>query len=314
VSRPVLLVLALGLLLGACRAGDVAGNVAGGFVGGRTGDVARAAVGGLVDSRELVQQMNVKFSPEQEYFLGRAVAANAIATYGLDPDEGRQAYVGLVGAAVVATSDRVPATYGGWHFAVLDADLANGISGPGGFVLVTRGAVERCRDEEELAGILSHEIAHVSLRHGEGVLRAGGAWQASFGTFARTMAAASGADRSSFASGMSKLFGDAVGDLSRRLVQDGYGREYELEADREGTLILYDAGYDAAAILAYMEAAPGRTASTWETHPPAEARIAALRPVVAEYGGPFDGGVGKGARAARFAARAGRPATVARAP
>lgn len=289
------------LVAAGCRTSDVAGNLAGGFVGGRAGDVARAAVGGFIDSQEIVDQMNVKFSPEQEYFLGRAVAANAIATYGLDPDEERQEYVRLVGAAIVALSDRLPSTYGGYHFAVLDTDLANGISGPGGFVLVTRGAVERCKNEEELAGILAHELAHVTLRHGEQILREGAEWQASFGAFARVAAAAAGADQTGFRNNMAQLFGDAVGDLSRKLVQDGYGRAYELEADREGTLILYDVGYDASAIRDYMQAGEGRAQETWETHPGADVRIAALEPVVETYGGSFDGGVGVQARTARFA-------------
>jgi predicted Zn-dependent protease len=297
-----LAVLLGGLALAAvgCRTSDIAGNLAGGFVGGRTGDVARAAVGGFIDSREIVEQMNTKFSPEQEYYLGRAVAANAIARYGLDPDEKRQDYVRLVGAAIVALSERLPATYGGYHFAVLDTDIANGISGPGGFVLVTRGAVERCRNEEELAGILAHELAHVSLRHGEQILRQGGEWQASFSTFARVAAAAAGAGETSFRNDMAKLFGDAVGDLSKKIAQDGYGRAAELEADREGTLILYDTGYDAAAIEEYMKAGPDRSQQTWETHPGADVRIAALEPVVKVYGGPFDGGVGREARTRRF--------------
>lgn len=289
----------------ACRTGDIAGNLAGGFVGGRTGDIARAAVGGFVDAQEVVGQMNVKFSPEQEYFLGRAVAANAIATYGLDPDENLQEYVRTVGAALVRVSDRIPATYGGWHFAVLDSDRANGMSGPGGFVLLTRGAVERCHNEEELAGVLAHEMAHVSLRHGESVIRSGGEWTASIGALARVAAAAAGARETSFRSGMSKLFGDTVSDFVKKLAQDGYGRVYELEADREGTLILYDAGYDAASIRDYLEAGPGRARGTWETHPPAEVRIQALEPVVATYGGPFDGGVGKAVRGERFASRGG---------
>jgi len=297
--------LLLALVLLGCRTGDIAGNLAGGFVGGRTGDIARAAVGGIVDAQEVVGQMNVQLSPEQEYYLGRAVAANALATYGLDPDEGRQDYVRTLGAALVAISDRVPATYGGWHFAVLDTDVANGISGPGGFVLVTRGALQRCQDEEELAAILAHEIAHVSLRHGEALIRSGSAWQGNLGALARVAAAASGARDTSFRNGMSKLFGDAVGDLSRRLLQDGYGRVYELEADREGTLILYDAGYDASALRSYLEASGTRTRGTWETHPSADERISALDPVVATYGGPFDGGVGKAARTERFLARLG---------
>ena len=162
-------------LLVGCRTGDIAGNLAGGFVGGRTGDIARAAVGGVVDAQEVVGQMNVKFSPEQEYYLGRAVAANAIAPLRPRPRTSASRRTCARSAPRSSRSaTRVPATYGGWHFAVLDTDLANGISGPGGFVLVTRGAVERCRDEEELAGILAHEIAHVSLRHGEAILREGG--------------------------------------------------------------------------------------------------------------------------------------------
>lgn len=305
--RHLALLALLGVVVPGCRTSDIAGNLAGGFVGGRAGDVARAAVGGFIDSQEIVDQMNVKFSPEQEYFLGRAVAANAIRQYGLDPDAERQAYVRLVGAAIVALSDRLPATYGGYHFAVLDTDLANGISGPGGFVLVTRGAVERCRNEEELAGILAHELAHVSLRHGEQILREGAEWQASFGTFARVAAAAAGADEGGFRNNMSKLFGDAVGDLSRQLVQDGYGRAYELEADREGTLILYDVGYDASAIQTYLRGGDGRAMDTWETHPGAEVRLAALDPVVETYGGAFDGGVGETARSERFRARIGDP-------
>jgi len=294
---PALLLLAA--LVG-CRTGDIAGNLAGGFVGGRAGDIARAAVGGLVDAKEVVGQMNVQFSPEQEYYLGRAVAANALATYGLDPDERLQEYVRTVGASLVTLCGRIPDTYGGWHFAVLDTDIANGISGPGGFVLVTRGAVDRCRNEEELAGILAHEIAHVSLRHGESVLRMGSTFQAGLGALSRIAAAAAGAGDSSFRNGMSKLFGDTVGGLVGALQEDGYGRVLELEADREGTLILYDAGYDASAVQDYLEAAEGRGRGTWETHPPAVLRIGALAPVVTVYGGPFDGGIGMETRTARF--------------
>lgn len=306
--RAVLFLGVLALLPLGCRTSDVAGNLAGGFVGGRTGDIARAAVSGVIDSQEIVNQMNRQFSPEQEYYLGRAVAANAIATYGLDPDEGRQAYVRLVGNAIVALSERLPATYGGYHFAVLDTDEANGISGPGGFVLLTRGAVARTQNEEELAGIIAHELAHVSLKHGEQILRSGGSFRAAFSTFARVAAAGAGADDNSFRNGMSKLFGDAVGDLSQKLVRDGYGREYELAADREGTLLLYDVGYDASAIQAYMKASGSRSQGTWNTHPAADVRIQALEPVVATYGGPFDGGVGREVRGARFGERLGTTA------
>ncbi len=287
----------LALTLSACSAGDVAGNIVGGGVGGRWGDVARAAVGGAVDS---VQQLNTKYSPEQEYYLGRAVAAAAVARYGLDPNELYQQYVRNVGATLVATSERLKGTYGGYHFAVLDTDEANGISGPGGYVFVTRGAFERCQSEDELAGILAHELAHVSLQHGEAVIRSGRTHQAAMATLFRVASAAGGADQSALTGGMAKYMGEVAGDLVRTLAEDGYGHDLEYEADYEGTLILYDVGYDASSVQDYLKATPKRKQGTWSTHPPAAARIARLQETVDTYGGPFDGGVGKAARTARF--------------
>lgn len=294
------------LLLAACSAADIAGNAAGGLVGGgRAGEIARAAVGGALDT---VEQMNRALSPEQEYYLGRAVAANAIAQHGLDPDERRQDYVRKVGAAIVALSDRLPATYGGYHFAVLDTNLENGLSGPGGFVLVTRGAMLRCRSEDELAGILAHELAHVSLKHGEKIIRESPEWQRGIGTLFKVVGAAAGSSDQSLVTNMSQLLSDTATSFAKAQSEQGYGKEFEYQADREGTLILYSVGYDGMAVREYLEANEGREAKSWEAHPPAADRITALGEITSTYGGPFDGGVGKEARAARWAAfKAGQP-------
>ncbi len=308
--RPALRLLSASSLaalpLLSCSASDIAGNAAGGLVGGgRAGEIARAAVGGALDT---TQQMQHALSPEQEYYVGRAVAATAVARYGLDPDERRQDYVRKVGATIVALSERLNATYGGYHFAVLDTDLENGLSGPGGYVLITRGALERCRSEDELAGILCHELAHIRLKHGEDVMKAGGPWQQNMAAIVRVIGAAAGADDASVAPNMAKLLGDVVGDFVKTMFENGYGKEFEYQADLEGTHLLYDVGYDASAIRDYLSAMEGREAKTWEAHPPAAERIAALEAAVASYGGGFDGGVGKTARAQRWAAfRAGRP-------
>ena len=102
---------------------------------------------------------------------GRAVAANVIARYGLDPDQARQDYVRKIGASIVALSDHLHGNYGGYHFAVLADPKPNGVSGPGGFVFITRGALDLCRSEDEVAGILAHELAHVAAKHGEAIIR-----------------------------------------------------------------------------------------------------------------------------------------------
>jgi len=298
-SRAAAGVLACAALLGACHAGDLTRNAtqnAFGASGGRIGAVAGAVVESAV---ELNQQMSVQFSPEQEYYVGRGVAANAIATSGLDPDEARQAYVRKIGAALVALAPRVRSTYGGYHFAVLNGAQPNGLSGPGGFVMVTRGALDLARSEDEVAGILAHEIAHVSLKHGEAVIRRGNQFQSGLTSIARVGGAAGGMNARD-ASKMTQLFGETVSGLARDLASKGYGSDLEAKADREGTYILYAAGYDAGSISKYLAALPDRPRTTWSAHPESADRIRDLAPVVAAYGGTFDGGAGFAVRETRF--------------
>jgi len=291
------------LLVGACKAGDVSRNATQnlfGGAGGRLGDVAGAYVQNTVESRE---QLSVQFSPEQEYYVGRGVAANAIATYGLDPDEARQAYVRKVGAALVALAPRVRSTYGGYHFAVLASAQPNGISGPGGFVMVTRGALDLARNEDEVAGILAHEIAHVSLKHGEAVIRRGGQFQTQLKGFGRLVGAAGGLDPRD-QNKLTQVFGETVKGFAQTLASTGYGSDLEYKADREGTYILWAAGYDADAISTYLSALPDRPRPGWSAHPESADRVRELAPIVAEYGGFYDGGVGFRKRLARFQALA----------
>jgi predicted Zn-dependent protease len=302
---PAALLLLLAGVGAACSAGDIARNTARNAFGPgseRGADLTGAFVQSAVDLRD---QMGIHFSPEQEYYLGRGVAASAIAKHGLDKDEARQAYVRRIGAALVYLSPRVRTTFGGYHFAVLDSDEANGYSGPGGFVLVTRGAVARAKTEDELAGVLAHEIAHISLKHGEKVIRESATWQTNYASAFRIGAAAAGVSARE-TSHLTNLFRDTVRGLSAAQASQGYGAAAEHAADLEGSKILYEAGYDAGAVSSYLTATADRAQPGWTAHPDSAARVAALAPFVAQYGGPFDGGVGAAARSARFSVIAKR--------
>lgn len=195
-----------------------------------------------------VAQLRTRFNHDQEYYLGRAVAAQAIAKHGVARDEGLRRYVRRVGDAMVRVSDMVPANFGGYHFEVLDSDAVNGLAGPGGYVLVTRGAVLACRTEDELAGILAHELAHITRRHAEQVLRQGARWKSSFGSFARIAATATGLGDAPYVGGLVDLFSDAVGEMGRVASENSYGPALENEADLEGTKLLFDVFYDWAAL------------------------------------------------------------------
>jgi hypothetical protein len=281
---------------------------------GASGDGTSTAVSGpaqpmpvAMNDAQFVERLSMNFSPEQEYFLGRAVAASAVKEYGLDPDPTRQEMVRLIGASIVRLADRVRGTHGGWHFAVLGGTKANGVSGPGGFVLVTRGAIDLCRNEDEVAAILAHEIAHVALKHGEAVLRRSRDFQAALEKLVeKVRRPVPGPDGCNICPDVAKLLGEASTGLAKLLNVDGYGSDYELEADWEASLFLCEVGYRASALAEYLEVLPTREAVRWETHPSSSGRIEALRPIVYKHGCPFEADGGAQARLPRHEAVTGK--------
>ncbi len=104
----------------------------------------------------------VPITDEQERKLGRDVAARVIGRFGLVRDARRTYYLNLVGQTIARRSDRPGIPY---RFAILDTDDVNAYACPGGYIFVTRGALDMVRDEAELAAVLAHEIAHVTERH-----------------------------------------------------------------------------------------------------------------------------------------------------
>lgn len=278
----------------------------GGLFGGKKpkvpGNVKKGLriAGAVAQAQRALEKMNQGFNTTQEYYIGRAVAAQAIAKFGVDPDENRRRYVRFVGDAVVRLSDRVPANHGGYHFEVLNSAEVNAVSGPGGYVLITRGAVEAARDEEELAGFIAHELAHVTLGHGAKMMRQGPKFQQGRQEFLDAIA--KGLDETGVAPRMVNFFGDSVGELSGRAVGHDYGPQYEFEADLEGTYLLYDVLYRASAIRDELRHL-GETgqAHGGATHASPQVRAQALDRALAQLPSPPNMAAIEQPRAERFA-------------
>jgi len=264
--------------------GGLGGEAARRLGAGRTG--ARVAESLIQGAAEFVDQVKVQFTPQQEYYLGRAVAAEAIARYGVDTSQARRRYVRLVGEVLVRTCTRLPANFGGYHFEVLDSDEVNGVSGPGGFVLVTRGAVEACQSEAELAGILAHELDHIRAQHGEKLLRKNREFPGFVKGLGRAAGAAAG--NNAFAAGLTRFFGQVVNSMAGTAMSHGYGQAFEFAADRGGTLILSDVWYDHTALRTLL----GRLVNDAHrhvrgaTHASPQVRVQALNGVIAKLS-PF---------------------------
>ncbi len=264
------------------------GERLGGSTGRRLGEAVGQAAEGFQES---AKQLQTSFTPEHEYYLGRAVAANAIAKYGIDPNPARRKYVRQVGDAIVRLSTRIPSTMGGYHFEVLNSDAVNAISGPGGFVLVTRGTVDACRSEDELAAVLAHELGHITNKHGELVIRASKAQQARFQGLVRAAGTGTGVSEQSWGAQLVKVFDGTVGELSRTASEHSYGSSYEFAADVESTYILVDVVYDHTAMLTQLQILAVRPGGRQHsaTHASPQMRARQLQPTVQRYG-PFRGG------------------------
>jgi predicted Zn-dependent protease len=101
-------------------------------------------------------------SEAQEIAMGKEADQEAVAAYGLYPDPKVQAYVSEVGQRLAAKSERPNLP---WSFKVVDDPAVNAFALPGGYVYVTRGIMAYLRSEAELAGVMGHEICHVTARH-----------------------------------------------------------------------------------------------------------------------------------------------------
>lgn len=246
-----------------------------------SGTAVSGVFGGIARTAESMKD----YSPSQEHFIGRSVAAEVLSQYKVHPDKALQDYVNVVGAAVLVAPE-AKKTFAGYHFVVLEGEQLQAVSTPGGFVFLTEGTVRRAKDEDELAAVLAHEVAHVTLGHGIGAIKAATRKQA-FGLLAQgagqiaveSSQAGGGAQQKQFAELVS-TFGNTVQDITTSLLVQGYSRDLELEADKLATTLLQSSGYARSALATYLrgvakEGAGGK--GGWmATHPSPDDRVAEL--------------------------------------
>jgi predicted Zn-dependent protease len=127
--------------------------------GGALGKIKKGA-DKAADAKKTYDELT--FSEAEERQIGEEVSNRLRARFGVYQDQDVAKYVALVGT-VMAQGSTKPGI--DWKFIVLDSDGVNAYATPGGFVHVTRGLLGMLKDESELAGVLGHEIAHVTERH-----------------------------------------------------------------------------------------------------------------------------------------------------
>ena len=182
------------------------------------------------------EQFTAFMPPEEERLIGAQEHPKLVKAFGgLYDDPKLQSYVASLGRLLQQTSEQPEPPF---TFVILDSPEVNAFALPGGYVHVTRGLMALANDEAELAGVIAHEIGHVTARHS--------AERYSHGLVAGLGAALLGA----------VIDSETVADfaqLAAGAYVKGYSRSQELEADMLGVRYLSRSGFDATAMPSFLE-------------------------------------------------------------
>jgi len=216
----------------------------------------------------------IGITPEQEIALGLESTPYMIEQFGgLHPDPEGQKVVKEIGQRIVQNSDAKNTPYQYDFHLLADPETVNAFALPGGQVFITTALITQFESEDQLAGVLGHEIGHVVARHG-----------------AERIA------KQQLTEGLTGAAVIATGDYSTaqaaqliaNVVHMSYGRDQELESDDLGVRFMYQAGYNPEALISVMEilekASGGQQQPEFmSTHPSPANRIQKIKEAIEKY-------------------------------
>ena len=221
---------------------------------GKLGEVVRRAD----------QVSELKISEQDERVLGERVSATVRSEFGVLQDAALTRYVSLVGTVLAKASSRPDLK---WEFIVLDTDGVNAFAAPGGFVHITRGALGLIKSEAELAGVLGHELAHVTEKHSVNAI-----------TKNKTIKLVTDEAGARTSYWYTRLANEVYDDI----VERGFDRADEDESDREGARLANKVGYNPAGLPTFLQRlidrnkdrkAGSKPNGLFSTHPDTKDRI-----------------------------------------
>lgn len=204
-------------------------------------------------------------SLEEEIAIGDAVSLEIVSKFGgLWRDEAATRRVNLLGRALGRYAHRQDLV---WRFGILDSDTVNAFSAPGGRVFITRGLYQLAESDDELAGVLAHEIIHIDRRHALRIIA-----------------------RGELLTGVSELVKDnnadyaqyeqLIGDLTSFILEKGYDPDTEYEADKRGRALAATTGFAPGGLRAALEdlkaSGKAKEEQTFDTHPALDERLKRL--------------------------------------
>lgn len=297
---PSVILVALLIMITSCASVERAVTAAT-DVAEKTGVISASQSESIRTSMTAASRSQEEFTPEQEYYIGRSVAAVIMTRYSALDDRRVSSYVNLLGKTLAAASD-MPELFAGYNFLVLDSNEINAFATPGGHIFITRGLIRCCRSEDALAAVLAHEIGHVQLRHGMRSIEKARVTDAITIIGRETLKTLGSAEVAQ----LTNIFGDVVSDITATMINKGYSRSFEYQADAAALTILQRVGYNPGALIEMLTVMEGQikpgAPDFAKTHPSPANRIAELK----KSGASRDGTDVPGMRTERFMKAMGR--------
>jgi len=216
------------------------------------------------------QEEQYFYSTDKEIKIGEAMSRQIEKRYKFDPDPLVQKRVQDIGKKIADVCDRKDITY---TFRVIKDKEINAVSLPGGWVYINSGLVEKVNNDDELAGVIAHEVGHIVARHS-----------------IKKLQAVMGYQLLRFASiAVSPGEVGATADVAMSELLLGYGREDELLADQLSARYLKRAGYNPRGTIMFLEhlekierRKPLKPKNYFKTHPYAPDRIRVIKQELGE--------------------------------
>ncbi len=220
------------------------------------------------------ENQRVQWSPDEEIQLGLQSAPQMAQQHGgLHPDQRAQQFLDQVGAKLVRSSIAAQSGYPYDFHLLRDDQTVNAFALPGGQCFITAALFSKL-NEDQLAGVMGHEIGHVIERHGAERMAKSGFIQG----IIQSVMIGSGGDHSI------AQIANVVGNYANMK----YGRDQELESDKWGVQLMLDAGYNPEALIDVMdileEASGGSRTPEWQSsHPSPDNRRQNIRNLIEQY-------------------------------
>jgi len=275
------IMLALPVFISGCRTMEAVTDI-GTSLAKSVGMITESQAESISKSSKAVARSFENFTPEQEYYIGRTVGAVIINKYKPYHNKKANAYINLLGQTLAKASD-MPETFNGYHFLILDSDEINALATPGGLIFITRGMLKCCRNEDAVAAVLAHEIGHVQFKHGLQAIKKSRITSALITIGAEGAKTFGEEDLAS----LTATFEDSIADITSTLVNNGYSRKFERQADIAAVTILKRVGYDPNGLVNMLKVMdkklkPG-SPDFAKTHPSPSSRIADIQKHIGNY-------------------------------